>query len=99
MSKKIKIGFDFDRIFVSYPPIIPSGLIEYLYKNKKAKLSYRIPGKTEQKIRQASHSTILRPPIKSNITTLKRMFNDKKFNIFLISSRFSFLKKTNKALG
>lgn len=96
MKKKIKIGFDFDRVFVSYPPIIPSSLIEYLYKKRNHKLSYRIPGKFEQKIRVLSHTSFLRTPIKANITTLKKIFNNDNYEIYLISSRFSFLKKQTK---
>ncbi len=90
---KTKIGFDFDKIFVSYPPIIPGFLIEYLYKKKNHNLSYRIPGKVEQKIRVLSHTPIFRRPIKSNIDALKKIFDSKEFKIYLISSRFSFLKK------
>lgn len=95
---KVKIGFDFDRIFVSYPPFVPSWLIESLYKyrNKKQGVTYRIPGKAEQKIREISHASFLRSPIKPNITALKKIFTSEKYQIYLISSRFSFLKKQTK---
>lgn len=90
---KLKIAFDFDRVFVNYPPFIPSTLIEYLYKRRNHKLSYRIPGKIEQQIRILSHISFFRPPIKDNILTLVKIFNEDEFLIYLISSRFSFLRK------
>ncbi len=91
MKKKAIIGIDFDKVFVNYPPFIPSSLIEYLYKKKNHKLSYRVPNKIEQKIRHLSHSLMLRPPIKDNIRALQEIAKDNS-NIFLVSSRFSFLK-------
>lgn len=88
-----RIGFDFDKVFVDYPPLIPDFVIDRLYKNKDKKLSYRFPGKIEQQIRIASHHPLLRPPIKNNIKSLENIIKDKKYEIYLISSRFSFLKK------
>lgn len=94
--KKTKIAFDFDKVFVNYPPFVPSALINYLYKKRNHNLSYRIPGKLEQKIRVLSHSSFLRLPIKKNIEVLSNMFTKDNLEIFLISSRFSFLReKTN----
>jgi len=92
MNKRIKIGIDFDKVFVSYPPIIPSSLIEYLYKKRNHKLSYRIPGKIEQTIRILSHMPALRMPIKHNIVSLKKLANKNRYDIYLVSSRFSFLE-------
>lgn len=101
-----KIGFDFDRVFVSYPPIIPDKLIDFLYKGRVAimpkknakslKLTYRMPGTIEKKIRSISHSYFFRPPIHKNIKALKLINKKTNHKLFLISSRFSFLKdKTN----
>ena len=96
-EKKI-IGFDFDNVLLSYPPLVPKELIDYLYKrsfsseNKKNfSLMYRFPGKLEQKIRIFSHSPIFRHLIKKNTETLSSI-SSKNYDIYLISSRFSFLE-------
>lgn len=101
-----RIGFDFDKVFVSYPPIIPDKLIDFLYKGKVAllrekspknlKLEYRMPGDLEKKIRIISHSYLFRPPISKNIKSLRLINKKTNHKLFLISSRFSFLKdRTN----
>lgn len=91
-----RIGIDFDKVFVNYPPFIPGFIIEYLYKRRNHGLSYRIPGKIEQKIRIFSHLPIFRHPIKNNIESLRKIFDKGDSKIFLVSSRFSFLRdRTN----
>ncbi len=101
-----KIGFDFDKVFVSYPPIIPDKLIDFLYKGKialdskkgpdKLKLKYRIPGIIEKQIRIISHNYIFRPPLTNNIKALRLIKKNSNHKLYLISSRFGFLKnKTN----
>lgn len=90
--KKLKIGFDFDKVFVDYPPFIPTVIIDRLYKKQNTTLSYRFPHLFEQKIRILSHHRLFRPPIKHNIESLKKMSNDKNFELYLISGRFGFLK-------
>src|SRR3989344_7472943 len=90
----MKIGFDFDKVFVDYPPFVPDFLIDYLYKNhKNSKEIYRFPNALEQKIRIFSHFPVFRHPIKKNVDVLKILSNKKGNEIFLISSRYSFLKK------
>jgi hypothetical protein len=90
----MNIGFDLDKVFIDYPPFIPSWIIDRIYKEKEnGVLLYRIPGKIEQKIRQISHSPLLRHPIKKNLQALHAIAGTKKYNMFLISSRFGFLKK------
>lgn len=92
----IKVGFDLDKVFVNYPPIIPSWVIDYLYKDhQKKELSYRIPNsRVEQIIRKLSHNHLLRPAIKKNIELLNQISNSKdKYQIFLISSRYKFLEQ------
>ena len=99
MISSKKIGFDLDGIFIGPPLFIPRSLVEQLYKHKSSKLSYRIPGNLEKKIRIISHHHLLRPPIKENIDTLKKIVKRNDLSILLVSSRFSFLKeKTDKAL-
>lgn len=102
----MNIGFDFDKVFVNYPPGIPNKLIDYLYKGhlallkgktKNVELSYRYPGKTEQKIRKLSHTSILRPPITKNIDALKKISVMKTCKTYLVSSRYGFLKKETQA--
>ena len=94
----MKIGFDFDKVFVDYPPLIPDFLIDYLYKNhKNTNEIYRIPNKIEQKIRVFSHYPMFRHPLKDNISVLKSLSKKKGNEIYLVSSRFSFLRKRTEA--
>lgn len=88
----MRIGFDFDKVFVNYPPLVPNFVIDRLYKKKSRKLTYRIPGSFERKIRILSHHPLFRPPIRSNITALTKIHEQKKHTLYLISSRFSFLR-------
>lgn len=101
----MRIGFDFDKIFINTPPLIPVSVIDYFfrhgltfsYRDERA-LTYRIPGSVESKIRIASHLPFLRPPIKKNISVLHRLHQEKKHNLILVSSRFAFLKKMTFSL-
>ena len=100
MNKKRRIGFDFDKIFVNYPPLIPDFVINYFYKKRNGSLTYRMPGKFERQLRIISHLPLFRSPIKENINSLKRISADENNQTYLVSSRFSFLKnKTNKWLS
>lgn len=102
------IGFDFDKVFVDYPPLVPYSLIDLLYKgssyfkktSENGKMHYRYPGLLEQKIRIITHYPIFRPIIKDNLEVLKKLTKNKKNKTYLISSRFGFLdKRTNSLLG
>ena len=78
----MKIGFDLDKIFVDYPPLIPDALIDRLYKRKtKNELIYRIPSRPEQLLRQLSHYHGFRAPITDNITFLHSL-PKKKYTLF-----------------
>ena len=95
----MNLGFDFDKIFIDYPPFIPGKLIDYLYKKKGEKaLSYRIPSKPEQAIRIFSHYSFFRPPITENVKFIKDLSKTKSNKYYLISSRFNFLKKRTNAI-
>ncbi|HVZ59104.1 MAG TPA: hypothetical protein VG935_05115 [Patescibacteria group bacterium] len=94
----MKIGFDLDKIFVDYPPLIPDGLIDRLYRKKaNGELLYRMPSRPEQLLRQMSHHPLLRPPIKKNISFLKSLAKDH-HRLYLISSRFGFLEEQTSRL-
>lgn len=94
----MRIGFDLDKIFINTPPFIPDFIISKLYmKKSNGLLLYRIPGKYEQLIRHISHDPLFRPPIKENMNFLHSIAHDKN-TLFLISSRFSFLKKQTHKL-
>lgn len=89
----MKIGFDLDKIFIDYPPLIPDTVIDKLYKKKvNGTLLYRTPSKPEQILRRVSHFPLFRPAIKKNISFL-RSLPKKKYTLYLISSRFGFLEK------
>lgn len=101
----MNIGFDFDKVFINYPPFIPNTLVDLLYKgihkNKKnieRDLEYRFPGLLEQKIRIASHHKTFRKPIVQNIKSLERLHKNEKAKLFLVSSRYGFLKKATESI-
>ncbi len=89
----MNIGFDLDKVFIDYPPLVSPKLIDKLYKKKdNGGLLYRIPAYPEQIFRRISHVPFLRPAIKENMEFLKNI--PKKGNqLYLISSRFKFLEK------
>ncbi len=95
----MRVGFDLDNVFISNPPIIPHRIVERLYRKKtNGDLEYRMPKRFEQYIRKASHAPLLRPAIKNNLSVLRSISKDK-HTLFLISSRFGFLKQaTNKII-
>ncbi len=95
----MNLGFDFDKIFIDYPPFIPSALIDRLYKKKaNGTLLYRIPSGNEQVLRLLTHHPLLRPLIKDNIAFIQNLSKKKKHKHYLISSRFGFLKNTTEKL-
>lgn len=99
----MNIGFDLDKVFVDYPPLIPDRVIDRLYKKKaNGKLLYRFPSKPEQFLRKLSHLSFLRPKIKKNVAVLQSIEKEK-HTLYLISSRFHFLKpetdKLTRRLG
>ena len=95
----MNIGFDFDKVFIGYPPFVPSWIIDKLYKQRDDDiLSYRIPGKLEQYFRKLTHLPIFRQPIKQNIQHLQDLSDLRKHDLYLISSRFGFLEKQTERL-
>lgn len=89
----MNIGFDLDKVLIDYPPFIPEGIIDKFYKKKtNGVLLYRIPSKPEQFFRKLIHFPPFRQPITENLTSL-RSFPKKNHKLYLISSRFGFLKK------
>ena len=95
----MNVGFDLDKIFINVPPFIPKKIIDFLYKGKtNGSLKYRIPSKAEQIIRAFSHYPVFRPPISKNLNYIRNLAAKNKNKYFLISSRFSFLKKSTDAL-
>lgn len=92
------IGFDLDKIFIDTPPLVPAGVIQKLYRKKaNGTLLYRIPSKPEQLFRRLTHISVLRPPIKHNLALLQKIAS-RNHTLFLISSRYSFLKKPTAAI-
>lgn len=89
----MNIGFDLDGIFVDTPPLIPKKVIEWLHRKKGPTLTYRIPGKLEQYIREVSHAGLLRPRIAENILLLRNKTLKSNHTYTLISGRFGFLKR------
>lgn len=95
----MNIGFDLDKIFINFPPLVPERIIEWIYKGKpNGSLKYRIPGRAEQIIRIFSHYPLFRPPIAKNMNYVKNLALANTNKYYLISSRFSFLEKRTAAI-
>ena len=92
-QKEVIIGFDFDKIFVDYPPLIPDSLINWLYKKPSKTLKYRYPGTLEQQLRILSHLPLFRHPIWKNIGVLEKLSQNENIKMHVVSSRFKFLQK------
>jgi len=96
----MKIGFDLDKIFINTPPLLPIFIINKFYKARdNGILLYRIPSRAEQLLlRKPAHLPFLRQPIKQNFAFLKTLAKDKNNHLYLISSRFEFLKPETELL-
>jgi|SRR3989344_4451930 len=89
----MKIGFDLDKVFFDHPQIIPDAAVYWRYRKKaNGTLLYRIPSRLEQLLRIFFHYPFFRPPIKENLSVLSQIAHQKN-KLYLITSRFSFLKK------
>ncbi|HUV72634.1 MAG TPA: hypothetical protein VMW25_06530 [Clostridia bacterium] len=98
MAEKIKIAFDLDGIIIDKPPFVPKALLEWLFRGTFIhQLQYRFPqNRLEQLIRKLSHFYLFRPPLTQNITLIKKIAQDKRFLVFGVSGRYSFLEKETK---
>lgn len=94
----MRIGFDFDGIFVDKPPFIPQAIGEWLYKRKKNHtLIYRFPGRFEQKLRVFSHHSVFRSPLRDNVRAFLKMRKNRRHTFYLVSGRFGFLREKTHA--
>ncbi|MBL7150386.1 hypothetical protein ISS86_00465 [Candidatus Microgenomates bacterium] len=92
MDNQIKIGFDLDGVIIDKPPLISKGLLEWLVRShQNKKLAYRYPLLPERLVRWLSHHPLLRPAIKENLEFIKKIAKNKKYKLYLISGRYSFL--------
>jgi FMN phosphatase YigB (HAD superfamily) len=93
-ARKIKIAFDLDGVIIDKPPLIPRKLIEWLFRGSwESGLCYRFPtSKLEQRIRKLSHFYLLRPPIKKNVSFIKKIASYTNYELYVLSGRYSFLK-------
>jgi len=97
-KKIIRIGFDLDGVLVDKLPLIPKTWLEYLFRGRqKNGLHYRYPKiKLEIWIRKFFHFYLFRPPLKGNIKTIRKL-KKQGYQLYLISGRYSFLKKETMA--
>ncbi len=94
----MNIGFDFDKVFIDYPPIIPDYFFDKFYKKKSnGTLLYRIPSKPEQFLRKLTHLPYLRPVIRRNLVFLQSIPRES-HSLYLISSRFGFLQQLTERI-
>lgn len=94
----MNFGFDLDRVFVDYPPLVPPNLINWLYRDhatKKEELRYRYPKNNfEKSFRLLTHHHFFRPQIVESVNFLKKFHADHPSDkFFLITGRYSFLEK------
>jgi hypothetical protein len=91
-KEKIRIGFDLDGVIIGKPPFVPKFVMEKLVRKKNHGLAYRFPeSKFEIWVRWLSHFPLLRPPIKKNIKLIHELYKSKNYEIYVVSSRYSFL--------
>jgi hypothetical protein len=96
-KEKIKIGFDLDGVIIGKPPFMSKYLMERLVRKKDHGLAYRFPqSKIERCIRWLSHLPPLRPPIKKNIKLIHELYKSKNYELYVVSSRYSFLEGRTK---
>lgn len=96
MAEKTKIAFDLDGVIVDKPPLIPKGVLEWLFRGRcrKEELCFYFPQSGwEQSLRKFSHFYLFRPPIKENIDLIKKIAQDPRYEIYIVSGRYSFLTK------
>ncbi|MDD3531717.1 MAG: hypothetical protein PHR64_00460 [Candidatus Shapirobacteria bacterium] len=94
-KRRIKIGFDLDGVIIDRPPLVPKTWLERLFRGTKdCGLVYNFPtNRGHQWLRKLSHHSFFRPPIRKNLTFLKKISQDPNFEVYLISGRYSFLEK------
>jgi len=97
-GKVIKIGFDLDGVIINKPPFVPMFVMDLLVRSRRNKgLSYRFPNtKLERFVRWFSHSPVFRPPIEKNINLIHELYKNKNYELYVVSSRYSFLDKRTK---
>lgn len=95
MGQKIRIAFDLDGVIIDKPPLISKKLLERLFRRGgKEGLHYQFPkSKLEQRIRKLSHFYLFRPPIKKNVEFIRNLAKNSKYELYIISGRYSFLEK------
>lgn len=94
-QRRVRVGFDLDGVLIGKPFFVPDRVMEKLVRLKTDhKLLYRFPeSEIERKIRYLSHHPILRPPIRKNIKLIQELSKSKKYELFVVSGRYSFLEK------
>ncbi len=94
-GRKIKIGIDLDGVIIGKPFFMPKRLLEWLYcSHGNRQKKYRFPElKVEIWLRKLSHHPLLRPPLGKNLEAIKKLAKKKNVEIYIISGRYSFLKK------
>jgi uncharacterized HAD superfamily protein len=97
-KKSLRIGFDLDGVIINKPPFVPKKVIELLVRSHSKKgLTYRYPSSAfERWIRWLSHHPLLRPPIEKNLKLVKKLSENSNYQLFAISSRYSFLELRTK---
>ncbi|MCJ7828078.1 hypothetical protein MUP65_02970 [Patescibacteria group bacterium] len=94
-----RIGFDLDGVLIDKPPLMPRWLLHWLFKGSSKKLNYCCPTCGWNRwLRVWSHQPWLRPPIVENISFLRELAAKKGVKLYLISSRYSFLKKATQKI-
>lgn len=90
--RTIRVGFDLDGVLIDKPPFIPRRVLQRLYKGSSKALRYRCPSQgLNRQLRIWSHAGWLRPPLTKNISYVHELAADPKTDVYLISSRYSFL--------
>jgi hypothetical protein len=97
-QRRVRVGFDLDGVLIGKPFFVPDKVMEKLVRQKTDhKLLYRFPQSSfERKIRYISHHPILRPPIRKNIGLIEELSKSTKYELFVVSGRYSFLEERTR---
>jgi hypothetical protein len=96
-EKQLRIGFDFDGV-IAYNPVRifrrpAMWLLEILKIRKKGELYYPVPGRHPNRLLWALlHETSYFPA--HGLTDLKKLLKEKKIKAYLITGRYSFVKRS-----
>jgi hypothetical protein len=93
----MNIAFDFDGVIAQYPPFLPKQIINSLYRKNRKSLRLSPPNQLMRRLKYLSHHPLLRQPLRDHLQTMQTLKKTPNTQLFIISGRYSFLKKRTAA--